>query len=423
MGNDAYRPITTETKLSLPLNGSIFTTTRPVASEKVTPTIGASMLSELGEAWKDSLIISTNLVPVDSMERQQIVHARIPRETDQLASNWEYSTCSIGGRQFPSVQRTVILVAKADLVPSGVTMDVVAYATPTIGSAMPVETGSIFTDKGFILADRQVASSGMQLEPVFRVERRNYIVRTTRKSIGVDPLNGKALWTETTLYYTGEVVTGSTTVDQLFADPTNAYWGTQTDATRRTGERLSCAWFSITTELLVAGTNTGGVVEVDSIESDVDFYWPPVLQSLNFLSWARRDGGSDIYPNFKFDPEGYSGPCKSLVTRTWKSTPFTGLYSEKLLPKPINYASPFFNLNVPACLHTEQFAVCNIGSGDPVYAVNSGSSQTFEATQKMTSGGLTAQTSWPASIRAYDQQQAFRGGYLRTVRTVYKPDS
>lgn len=411
--SDAFSPITTETKLSLPLNGSIFTTTRGVATEKPTPTVGATMESELGAPWVDSLIVSANVVPSENKDRLQIVHARIPSEANQLPSNWEYSTCSIGGRNFPSVQRTVVMLAAS-----------VAYASPAIGSAMPFETGSIFDGKGYILADRQVARSGMQLEPVFRVERRNYIVRSTTKNIGVDPLNGKPLWSETTLYYTGETVpTYGGTVDALFDDETNAYWGTQSNATRRTGTRLSCAWYSITTELLVAGTLSGGVVTVDSLESDVDFYWPPVLQSLNFLFWARRDGGADIYPNFKFDPEGYSGPCKSLVTRTWKSTPFTGLYSEKLLPKPINYASPFFNLNVPACLHTEQFAVCNTGSGDPVYKINTGSSQTFEATQKMTSGGLTTQTAWPSSIRATDQQTPFRGGYLRTVRTVFKPDS
>lgn len=435
MSSDPYRPITTETRLSLPLNGSIYTTTRSVAAEKPTPQVGASMETELGPAFKRSLIVSANVVPSGNGEKQQIVHALIPAEVDQLSSNWEYSTCSIGGRQFPSVQRTVILVANAGYVPEAETMDVVAYATPAIGSAMPVEEGSIFADKGYILADRQVARSGMQLEPVFRVERRNYIVRSVRKTIGTDPLNGKPLWSETTLYHTGEVVSGTAvteggddlTIDQLFDAPTHPFWGTQANATRRTGARLSCAWFSVVTELIVAGTVTvsgdSAVVAVDTYNTDMEYYWPPVLSILNFKSWLRRDGGADRYPFYKFQPEAYSGPCQASITRTWKKTPFTDVYSERLLPKPINYSSPFYELNVPACLHAELEAECDIGTSDPVYARNIDSAETFEATQMMSNGELVDQTTWPATIRAEDQQSPFRGGYLRTTVLVSKPDS
>lgn len=413
MVTDSFSSITTETRLSLPLNGSIFTTTRLVSTEKPTPAVSSTMEAELGPAWADSLIISVNVVPSENKDRLQIVHARIPSEANQLASNWEYSTCSIGGRNFPSVQRTVILPAAA-----------IAYATPATGTAMPVETNSIFAGKGYILADRQVARAGMQLEPVFRVERRNYIVRSNTKTIGVDPLNGKPLWSETALYYTGEMVpVYAGTVDNLFNAVTNPYWGTQTNATRRTGTRLSCSWYSITTELLVAGTLSGDVVAVDSFESDIDYYWPPVLSAIEFMDWARRDGGSDVYPRFKFDPEGYSGPCNAVVTRTWRKTPFTGMYSEKLLPKPINYGSPFFNLNIPPSLHVAIFCKCDIGNSDPVYGVNSGSSRTFEITKRISNGTLINQSAWPSTLRANDQQEAFRGGYLRTVRIVYKPDS
>lgn len=425
MGYDAYRPITTETRLSLPLNGSIYTTTRSVAAEKPTPQVGASMETELGPTFKRSLIVSANVVPSGNGEKQQIVHALIPAEADQLSSNWEYSTCSIGGRQFPSVQRTVILVASTGYVPEGESMDVVAYATPTIGSAMPVEEGSIFADKGYILADRQVARSGMQLEPVFRVERRNYIVRSVRKNIGTDPLNGKPLWSETTLYHTGEVVSGTAvteggddlTIDQLFEAPTHPFWGTQANATRRTGTRLSCAWFSVTTELIVAGTVSGSgdsaVVAIDSHTGQERFFWPPVLDgAIDFMNWARRDGGVDIFPRYKFKPDGYYGPCKSTTTRTWSRAPFTDIAIEQFLPTPVHYSSPFFNINMPSCLHPEITCVCDIGSGDPVYAVNSGSSRTVPATNY---------TTWPTTMRAYDGQVPFRGGYLRTTKIISKP--
>lgn len=424
--HDAPRPITTGTKLSLPLNGIIYTTTNPIPAEKDAPEIGSSMDSMLGADWKDSLVIDANYVPSDGNKRElRVTHARIPREVDQLVNNWEFSTCSIGGRQFPSVQRTVILVSKASYVPPTVTMDVFAHDTPAIGSAMPVETGSAFTGKGYILVDRQAVKSGMQLEPVFRVERRNYIIRTTRKNIGIDPLNGKPLWSETSLYYASETVgaTGKTAAE-LFAEPTNAFWGIQTDGTRRSGSQLSCSWYSVTTELVVAGTVSGGIVAIDSYESDIEFYWPPVLAQTEFMDWARRDGGTDIYPRHRFEPDAYAGPCNSVVTRTWKATPFTGLNIEKLLDTPIHYGAPFFTLSVPSCLHGEVKPKCDIGSNDPYYKVNSGSERTIPASKKASNlTGSTDCTSWPATLRAYDAQTPFRGGYLRTVRIISAPNS
>jgi hypothetical protein len=424
MAAEAPRQITTETKLSLPLNGSIFTTTSICAAEKSALALGTSMASEIGVAWKTSLVIDCNYIPTDGNKREmRITHARIPREADQLSSNWEFSTCSIGGRQFPSVQRTVILLSNVSYQPSGTTFDIFAHATPAIGSAMPVETGSPFTGAGYILADRQVVKSGMQLEPVFVVERRNYIIRTSRKNIGTDPLNGKPLWSETSLYYQGETVSGMA-VETLFADSTNAYWGLQTNGTRRTGQRLSCAWYAITTELVVAGTEAGGIVAIDSYESTVDFYWPPVLQNLEFMDWDRRDGGTDIYARNDFNPDGYSGPCTCIVTRTWSRTPVTGLTEEKMLPTPVIYMSPFFRLSIPACLHGELSLVCDIGNSDPYYKQNTGSTRTVEASKLGTSGSGTSNcTDWPSTIRAYDSQVPFRGGYLRTVRIIDAPNT
>lgn len=83
-----------------------------------------------------------------------------------------------------------------------------------------------------------------------------------------------------------------------------------------------------------------------------------------------------------------------------------------MLPTRIYYSSPFFSLNIPECLHGAQSIVCDIGNSDPVYDQNSGSARTFAATNY---------TTWPANIVAYDDQEPFRGGFLRTTKTIYKP--
>lgn len=425
MAAEPPRQKTTETKLSFPFNGTIYTTTDTVAAEKTILAIGTSAGTELGSAWNDSLVIDCNVIPSENKREMRITHARIPGESAQLKTNWSFATCSIGGRQFPSVQRTVILLANSSFQPPGSGMDIFAYATPAIGSSMPVEGGSPFAGAGYILADRQVVNSGMQLEPVFIVERRNYIIRTTRRSIGVDPLNGKALYATTSLYYTGETPSGaSTTVEGLFAAPTNAYWGLQTDGTKRTGQQLSCSWYSITIENVIAGTFTSGELAIDSYDDTTNFYWPPVLNDFELMDWNRKDGGTDTYPRIEFEHDGYSGPCNSVVTRTWRKTPWTGFNVEKLLPTPGNYSCPYFALSIPSCLHPSLDFVCDTGTNDPVYKQNVGSLRTIPASQlSSTTGGLTDCTSWPTSLRVLDSQQPFRGGFLRTTRIVYAPNT
>lgn len=409
MAADAYTPITTETRLSLPLNGTIYTTVRQVAPEKTTPAIGGTMKDELGPDWEGSLIISANIVPSENKERQQIVHARIPSEADQLSSNWSFSTCSMGGQRFPSVQRTVILKASE-----------VEYATPAKGSAMPFEEGSIFDGQGYILADRSVVRSGMQLEPVFRVEQRNYVKKSTIKQIGIDPLNGQPLTSQSDLYYATEKIASTAddthpdgyTIAALFALPNNAFWGIQATGSQRTGNQLSCEWFSVITSQVVGGTFTEGVVNCGTYTTNDEYYWPPVLETYELLDWDRLDGGTEIYPAVRFHPEGYTGPCHTSVTRTWSKSPQTIAVVTQMKPTSIHYSCPYYAVNISECLHGAVAFQCDIGSMDPIYDENTGSTRHFAATNY---------TVWPDTIVAYDNQTPFRGGYLRTTRTVTKP--
>ena len=201
--SDAYRPITTPAKLSLPLNGTIYTTTRTVPEEKSLPSLGSTMAAELGSSWSGSLVVESNEIPAgDNEKKQTLVHAVIPSETDQLPSNWEWATCSIGGKQFSGITRTFIYPAAS-----------FDKATPALGSAMPVSASSnpqkadyTFNGAGYILVARNAARSGMQLEPVFKVEVREYVKRVTMRNIGADSLTGKALAETKTIDHAAELI-------------------------------------------------------------------------------------------------------------------------------------------------------------------------------------------------------------------------
>lgn len=391
MSYESWHPVTTETRLSFPLNGTVYTTTLRVSAERLLPAIGSSMSELLGAAWADSLIISAAFVPESgSGKTLTVVHARIPSEEQQLASNWEYSTCSIGGQQFPSVQRTVILPASA-----------VQPEQPLLASAMPLAPGQTFSD--YILVERQVSRSGMDIEPVFRVERRQYVKRSITRQVGVDPVMGGTLLSSTRIYHATEVVSGGNTAESVFLNP-SLHFGLSSGGTQVTGTQLSCAWYSIETTQVVGAL-------ASSYTTNENYYWPPVLEKLELLRWTRRDGGVDIYPRAVFRTDGYHGPCKTTVTRSWSATLPGVAVPEQMVPTPVHYACPFFTLSIPACLHGVVTAECDIGNTDSTYTQNSLSTRQVPATNY---------TEWPEDI-TFEDVEPFRGGFLKTSRTIYRP--
>jgi hypothetical protein len=409
---DAYRPITVSSRLPFPLQGEFFTTTRIVAAEKPLPRVGITMRAELGSEWENSTVVGSPSIQPNGKGQlvQTLQHVRIPPPAEQDAANFEFTGVSIGGQQFDGISRSYVY-PRVDFDESD----------PEPGAAMPTGPDAKFEGKGYILVGRRVASSGMELEPTFVVERREYVRRVTIRNIGIDSLNGKTLASSTILFHRDEIVTGTKTIDALMLEPEHAYWGVQADGTQRTGSQLSADWYSVEVAQLVGGTmdSATGVLTVHSYATNDNFYWPPVLKSYQELSWQRRDGGKDTFPAILFEPEGYNGPCRNVVVQTWSKTPFVINAVLPMLPTRIYYASPFFTLNISECLHGAITAVCDIGSGDPVYEVNSGSARTFPATNY---------TAWPAIVSgvqtgllAFDDQEPFRGGFLRTTRTVYPP--
>lgn len=423
MAADPYRPVTTSTRLSLPLNGTVYTTRRRVAGEKPLPVVGSTMEAELGSAFAASVVIDAGEIPTSdgSGKEQTLVHAIIPAEADQLATNWEWATCDIGGRKFDGITRTVI-IPKASFDP----------ATPALGSAMPISSGTTgsdyqFTSLGFILVNRNAARSGMQLEPVFRVEVREYVRKVAMVNMGIDSINGKPLRETVTLYHANEKVPGSgvvgppdtrLTAATLFAEANanHAFWGIQSNGYENSGQQLTAQWYAITSSQVIAGTaavvGNVTVISVSSSPSNDEYYWPPVLQHIEFMDWAKREGGEDIYPRVAFKHEEFRGPCKTLTTRSWCSVPFEIAVVEQLQPNGGHYASPFFSLSLPNCLHGLIPVECDIGSADPTYLQNTGSRRFFLPTNKV---------DWPSYITAYDDQEPYRGGYLRTTKVVYAP--
>jgi len=401
MSVDAYTPITVETRLSLPLNGRLYTTTRRVAPEKPAPSIGAAMTDELGSAWTDSLIVAVNKSPTSPQTQLVISHARIPSEAEQLSSNWEFSTCDMGGTRFPSVSRTFVLLASA-----------VAHDTPAKGSAMPFVANDIFDGKGYILVDRQVVRTGMELEPTFRVERRNYVIRSAITQLGVDSLNGKVLTSTTTLYYSSEVVVApSTTAAQLFANPAHAYWGLQTTGVQRSGQQLSCEWYSITEETVVSGTFALGAVTIRTYDTTRSYYWPPILGGITLRTWERRDGAEEVQAEPYFLKEGYNGECKAEVVDTFHVEKPTIAAPTVMLPLPISFQNPYIgSLRIGACLFAGGTPSFTNGNNDPVYKWFV-TPYTIPATDPVT---------WPAFI-TIQNVQPFRGGYMLSTVKIYKP--
>jgi hypothetical protein len=362
-----------------------------------------------GDPYKDAVrypdhkLVFVSPQSTDKWSRWYYVSDRVNQED----YNWDHSTADLGGRKFNAITRTYF-TPRASYDP----------LAPVPGDAMPDVPASLFS--GYIFVAKEQREADENLNPLYVFEVRTYIKRSTITQLGVDTLNGRALSSTETLYYATEVVTGATTAEALFAAPTNTYWGLQTDGTQRSGQQLSDHWYAITSEMIIAGTfssdedpDLDGIVEVDEYETTENYYWPPVLNQLEFLDWVRNDGGTDIYPAIRFEPEGYNGPCLATVTRKWRKTAFSDIaVPDQFLPTRVYYASPFFTLNIPECLHVEIFAQCDIGSGDPVYTANSGSKRYFTATNY---------TVWPNSMTAVDEQAPFRGGFIRTTVEIAKP--
>ena len=147
--------------------------------------------------------------------------------------NWSTAVADIGGTKFDAVTREYVVLRK-DFDP----------INPLMGAAMPdVPTDKFGSD--FVLSQRQqLATPDQELNSIFVFERRTYVKRATISDVKMNDETGRVKKSVTNLYYKGETVSG-TAIEQLAADPANAYWGQQTNGVFRELNQLSDNWFAI----------------------------------------------------------------------------------------------------------------------------------------------------------------------------------
>lgn len=78
MSKEAFRPITTSTRLEIPRGHRIWTTGREVPAEYPLPSIGDAMTNILGTSWSSSIIFSINERPVDGKLQVTYGHTTLP---------------------------------------------------------------------------------------------------------------------------------------------------------------------------------------------------------------------------------------------------------------------------------------------------------------------------------------------------------
>jgi hypothetical protein len=386
-----------------PIVGDILVTVTYEAQRKELPPYG-TLMSEMhqkgriDQRYKDHVF--TLAVPLNN-EREDMftLYFAAPREGED-EYNWEMTQADIGGTKFDAVARTYI-VPRADYDPT----------SPAMGEAMPdTPAGKFATPSGYILAIKSQRRIEKEFDSHFVAETRVYVRKTTITQIGADPLNGLPLSSSSTIYHKDEIVTGTTTAAQLFADPTNAYWGTQSTGYARTGRQLSSEFYEIISEQVVAGTGTG-LITVNDYNTTEDFSWPAVFGGVRVYSYDLRNGGFEVYAEPYFTKEAYRGPCRARVLVTWSAAEHIVSEPKVMQPLPISVNTPFYRWAVGPCLHPAG-TITAVTGNHPKYALNAGIAAEWDE---------TSPTEWPDSVLAVDEQKPYRGGWLRTEVTIYQP--
>lgn len=317
---------------------------------------------------------------------------------DQDTYNVEFTQADIGGTNFNAIQRTYV-TPRATFTPD----------TPAQGTTMATAlTGAAGT---YVLAERkQVRTNDQEIDNLYVIDVHTYVKKVPFTQVDQDEQLGGTLATVQTLYYFSEVVPGSggLTAEAIFALPHNSFWGLQTDGTSREGKQLTAAWYAITTRDVVS---PAFALSGRTYTTSQNYSWPAVLSGVSLSIWTRKDGGEDRFVFPDFSEEAYSGPCKAIVAQTFSKTAPTPGAPNVMMPLPIDITSPMFSLNLGPTLHAGAEIDLTTGTSHPVYEYGAATFTIYE----------TSPTSWPSFITASDEVEPFRGGYLRTIVTVYPP--
>lgn len=316
---------------------------------------------------------------------------------------WTFTQADIGGTSFDAIAITQVK-PKAGY----------SATSPTMGT--PLAAPPLSTTGTYVLAERTSQPTGNQmLDKLFVVEQLTYVRKTSVLSIDFDEYFRTANKTTQLLFYRSEIPTGQTNPIEVLSDNQNSsYWGLQSDGILRTAKQLTTNWWRVVEQEVV---NMGGAATATfQFETSVNYQWPAVLGTIFIDEWPQRNGAVARYPRIKYTEEGYSGPCRAVVTVKWKKTPHVvPAVPEPPMPIPIVMATPLFSLSVPASLHGAISINVTTGNEDPEYEYVAGTF-TFDATNYPSWSPFSA-----SGLLVKADHQPFRGGWLLEETRVFPP--
>ena len=142
----------------------------------------------------------------------------------------------------------------------------------------------------------------------------------------------------------------------------------------------------------------------------INYEWPAVLTSLDFVTWTSKRRGATIYPIPRYK-EAYSGPQLVQVEQWWQKDQPTHVVPVSMVAEGIQFWSPLLKISIPPCLHPTFTLFCNIGSDDPDWEAQN-FSQTFPATNL---------PDWPNQI-IWTESKPYLGGFLMHRYTLNRPE-
>lgn len=159
----------------------------------------------------------------------------------------------------------------------------------------------------------------------------------------------------------------------------------------------------------------GRMKPFDDLEyyTTVNYSFPPVLGDFLLYVWALRRGGTEIYPQYVYSKQAYSGPCAARIVETWHATLPTTQDPVVLQATPLVYSCPMYRVGSQACLHPNVIFRCDFGTSHKKYKLSAGSQLSIPA---------TTYTDWPSAefLGAWTCRPAY-GGFIEKSVFITPP--
>lgn len=190
-------------------------------------------------------------------------------------------------------------------------------------------------------------------------------------------------------------------------------------------------------------SSLAGVTAGRTYDSTTSGYtWPMVLgtgtaaqvlagthSGIAYYVWNQAVTGGTRIKRIQFfvvpDKPPFSGASKITVQERWSATKFTISAPAQPQPRRIFWDTGFGVLNVAPCLHGEWDPVPSFttSSDDVDHPLVTSPLSSFYAATTTLSDNTTACADWPESFVLSDEQQPYRGGFLRRTVTIFRPYS